>query len=108
MGLSDYRNVERLLRRALDQMDVAQLLLAGESKNPALKQALRDANTAFDELVHVLDHVPLDAHTLVHLFVQVTRDRVNGLVDMADAVRAEGDSVIRLPRENMRMSNRSG
>jgi hypothetical protein len=107
MGLSDYRNVEQLLRRALDQMDVAQHLLAKDRHHPELRKALRDATTAFDELSYVLDHVPLDAHTLVHLFVQVTRDRVDGLVDMADAVRADGDSVIRLPRENMRASGRS-
>ena len=107
MGLSDYRNVERLLRCAHDQLGVAQVLLARDERGAQLKTALRNATAAFDELVDVIDHAPLDSHTLVHLFVQATRDRVNSLIDMADEVRSEGDSRIRLPQGPLRMHSRS-
>ena len=108
MGLSDYRDIERLLRRSHDQLGVAQVLLARDERGAQLKTALRNATAAFDELVEVIDHAPLDSHTLVHVFVQATRDRINSLVDMADEVRSEGDSRIRLPQGPLRMHGRSG
>ena len=104
MALSDYRRVEKLLRNSIDQLITAQLYL-GRGRPPSeLKSLLREGSKAFDELVETIDHLPLDAHTLVHLFVQVLRERLDGTMDIADAAREEGDSVIRIPRSRDRMS----
>lgn len=103
MALSDYRRVEKLLRNSIDQLSTAQLYL-GRGRPPSeLKELLREGSKAFDELVATIEHLPLDAHTLVHLFVQVLRERLDGIVDLADAARQDGDSVIRIPRPDDRI-----
>jgi hypothetical protein len=105
MALSDYRRVEKLLRDSIDQMITAQLYL-GRGRPPSeLKALLREGSKSFDELVETIDHLPLDAHTLVHLFVNVLRERLDGIVDITDAAREEGDSVIRSApvRDRVRM-----
>lgn len=99
MALSDYRRVEKLLRDSIDQLITAQLYL-GRGRPPSeLKALLRDGSKSFDELVETIEHLPLDAHTLVHLFVNVLRERLEGIVDITDAAREEGDSVIRIPQQ---------
>src|SRR6185436_6222136 len=98
MALSDYRRVEKLLRNSIDQLITAQLYLGRGRPSSELKVLLRDGSKAFDELVETVNHLPLDAPTLVHLFLKVLRERLDGIVDIADAARAEGDSVIRIPR----------
>ena len=96
MALSDYRRVEKLMRNSIDQLVTAQLYL-GRGRPPSeLRALLREGSKSFDELVETIEHLPLDAHTLVHLFVNVLRERLDGIVDMTDAAREEGDSVIRI------------
>lgn len=105
MALSDYRRVEKLLRDSIDQLITAQLYL-GRGRPPSeLKTLLREGSKSFDELVETIEHLPLDAHTLVHLFVNVLRERLDGIVDITDAAREEGDSVIRIeqPSDRVRM-----
>ena len=105
MALSDYRRVEKLMRNSIDQLITAQLYL-GRGRPPSeLKALLREGSKAFDELVETIEHLLLDAHTLVHLFVKVLRERLDGIVDITDAAREEGDSVIRTAqsRDRVRM-----
>ena len=105
MALSDYRRVEKLMRNSIDQLITAQLYL-GRGRPPSeLKALLREGSKAFYELVETIEHLPLDAHTLVHLFVKVLRERLDGIVDITDAAREEGDSVIRTAqsRDRVRM-----
>jgi hypothetical protein len=104
MALSDYRRVEGLLRNSIDQLITAQLYIGRERPASELKAMLREGGKAFDELVDAIEHLPLDAHTLVHLFVKVLRERLDATTDLADAARAEGDSVIRIPRSRDRIS----
>jgi len=103
MPLSDYRRVEKLLRNSVDQLITAQLYL-GRGRPPSeLKPLLREGSKSFDEMVETIEHLPLDAHTLVHLFVNVLRERLDGIVDITDAAREEGDSVIRISRSRDRL-----
>ena len=104
MALSDYRRVEGLLRNSLDQLVTAQLYLGRERPAAELKAMLRESGKAFDELVDAIERLPLDAHTLVHLFIKVLRERLDATTELADAARAEGDSVIRIPRPRDRIS----
>jgi hypothetical protein len=97
MGLSDYRQVEYTMRRVFDQLQAAQLLMARGQSGPELRRTLRAGTAAFDQLVHSLESLPLDHHTLVHMFMQNLRERLDGAVDLADAVRLDRDSTIRLP-----------
>jgi hypothetical protein len=96
MALSDYRRVEKLMRNSIDQLITAQLYLGRGRPQSELRALLREGSKSFDELVETIEHLPLDAHTLVHLFVNVLRERLNGIVDITDAAREEGDSVIRM------------
>ena len=97
MGLSDYRHVENTMRRVFDQLQAAQLLMARGQSGPELRRTLRAGTAAFAQLVHSLESLPLDNHTLVHLFMQTLKERLDGVVDLADAVRLDRDSTIRLP-----------
>ena len=91
MHSPDYATIEALIRQILDQIRAAHMMLArGESGAP-LRVALRDAIHAHEELTERMNADALDAHAAGHIFAVVLGERIGGVADLANELRAPDD-----------------